>query len=130
MPKLRKQASQGGGQEPRVPRPKSKLYAYGVRIPAPYVEVLVREAEFLGIARRSYFLTMLFRRQRNQLRLERSPEAPKYKFNRSELDQIKRFVWVIPIEMKSEVEEEMALLGGLAINAWLVTTINDWLGMP
>jgi hypothetical protein len=101
-----------------------------VRFPIAYLAIIEAEGARIGVSR-GQFLTMLVKRQQGELLLERPPAAPKgYRMSRRELEETKLYMWQVAPEVRERIDEERLRMGSIAVAAYLIHLVNDWLGFP
>ena|SRR5688572_3685887 len=128
---------------PRAPKkstvtrraPRSRLPGRGpvqtiaVRFPVAYMQIMESEAAELGVTR-GQFLTMLVKRKRGEIMLERGKPAPPYSATDAELRTTKLYVWQVAPRDRHAIDEERLGMGNIAVAAFLIHLINHWLGKP
>jgi hypothetical protein len=93
------------------------------------VRVLDSEAELMS-QRRSTLLELLVLRKAGVIRFERSPNAPKVKFDRRELHIMKRYVWHCRPEIKERLDGLRERMGNIPPRSWVILALNEWIGLP
>jgi hypothetical protein len=94
-----------------------------VTLPEPYLRILMLEAEQYGLRRSQFAEQLLF----DSLRPRRA-NAPKYEFTEDELRCRQRFLWYIRSEIRVVLDKQRLSFGGLTVSAWMVVSLNRWLG--
>jgi hypothetical protein len=100
-----------------------------VRFPVAYMHIMEAEAGELGVTR-GQFLTMLVKRKRGEVMLERAKPAPPYSPTDGELRETKLYVWQVAPKDRQAIDEERLGMGNIAVAAFLIHLINHWLGKP
>jgi hypothetical protein len=117
----------------RKPRPAGSIVpgagVVSVRLPIAYLKILDTEARHLGI-KRGQFLTMLLRRKRGEIQLERAPDATKYSFTEKDLTERKLWIWYLSPEFRALVDDDLLRMGLGSIGSWVTQILNNWLGRP
>jgi hypothetical protein len=117
------------------PAPRSRVPGRGpvqtiaVRFPVAYMHIMESEAAELGVTR-GQFLTMLVKRKRGEIMLERARPSPPYSATDSELRTTKLYVWQVAPKDRQAIDEERLGMGNIAVAAFLIHLINHWLGKP
>jgi hypothetical protein len=101
----------------------------GVRFPLAYMRIMAAEAGELGLTR-GQFLTMLVKRKRGEITLERGTPAPPYEATDADLRQTQLYVWAVATKDRQAIDEERLGMGNLGVAAFLIHLINHWLGKP
>jgi hypothetical protein len=99
------------------------------QLPAFYLRVLDGEAELLS-QRRSTLLELLVLRKSGGILVERSPSAPKYRLDRRELHQLKRYVWHCRPDIKERLDRLRERMGNIPPRSWVILALNEWIGLP
>jgi hypothetical protein len=99
------------------------------QLPAFYVRVLDREAELLS-QRRSTLLEFLVLRKYGVIHFERSSAAPRYRPERSELHELKRYVWHCRPDIKDRLDRLRERMGNIPPRSWVILALNEWIGLP
>jgi hypothetical protein len=100
-----------------------------VRFPVAYLQIIETEGIRIGVSR-GQFLTMLVRRQEGALLLERPTEAPIYDVTAKELAKTQLYMWQVVPEVRERIDAERLRMGNIAVAAYLIHLVNDWLGKP
>ena len=101
-----------------------------VRFPVAYLNIIESEGGRIGVSR-GQFLTMLVKRQQGELLLERPPAAPSgYLLEKKELEETKLYMWQVAPEVRNRIDAERLRMGNIAVAAYLIHLVNDWLGKP
>jgi len=99
------------------------------QLPAFYVRVLDGEADLLS-QRRSTLLELLVLRKSGVVGFERSPQAPRYRVDRRELHELKRYVWHCRRDIKERLDELRERMGNIPPRSWVILALNEWIGLP
>jgi hypothetical protein len=99
------------------------------QLPAFYLRVLDGEAELLS-QRRSTLLELLVLRKSGGILVERSPSAPKYRLDRRELHELKRYVWHCRPDIKERLDRLRERMGNIPPRSWVILALNEWIGLP
>jgi len=99
------------------------------QLPAFYVRVLDGEAELLS-QRRSTLLEFLVLRKSGVVGFERSPQAPRYRVDRRELYELKRYVWHCRLDIKERLDQLRERMGNIPPRSWVILALNEWIGLP
>ena len=94
-----------------------------VTLPEAYLRILRQEAEQYGLRPSQFAEQLLF----DSLR-PRRPNALKYELTEDELLRRRRFLWYLRKETKSVLDKQRLAYGGLSVSAWVVVSLNRWLG--
>jgi hypothetical protein len=100
-----------------------------VRFPIAYLHIIETEGAQIGVSR-GQFLTMLIKRQEGALMLERPPVAPSYTLREKELEETRLYMWQVAPEVRERIDAERLRMGNIAVAAYLIHLVNDWLGHP
>ena len=100
-----------------------------VRFPVAYLHIIETEGGRIGVSR-GQFLTMLVKRQEGALLLERPPAAPTYTLTEKELEKTQLYMWQVAPEVRERIDAERLRMGNIAVAAYLIHLVNDWLGEP
>jgi hypothetical protein len=117
------------------PAPRSRVPGRGpvqtiaVRFPIAYMQIMESEATELGVTR-GQFLTMLVKRKRGEIMLERAKPAPPYSPTDAELRETKLYVWQVAPKDRQAIDDERLGMGNIAVAAFLIHLINHWLAKP
>jgi hypothetical protein len=101
----------------------------GVRFPVAYLHIIEQEGGRIGVSR-GQFLTMLVKRQEGAIMLERPPGAPSYDVIEKELEKTQLYMWQVAPEVRERIDAERLRMGNIAVAAYLIHLVNDWLGRP
>lgn len=99
------------------------------QLPAFYLRVLDGEAELLS-QRRSTLLELLVLRKSGGILVERSPSALKYRLDRRELHELKRYVWHCRPDIKERLDRLRERMGNIPPRSWVILALNEWIGLP
>jgi hypothetical protein len=100
-----------------------------VRFPVAYLNIIEAEGARIGVSR-GQFLTMLVKRQEGALLLERPGDAPSYTLAERELEKTQLYMWQVAPEVRERIDAERLRMGSIAVAAYLIHLVNDWLGHP
>ncbi len=101
-----------------------------VRFPVAYLDIIEDEGARIGVSR-GQFLTMLVKRQEGALLLERPPSAPSgHLLDKHELEQTRLYMWQVAPAVRERIDAERLRMGNIAVAAYLIHLVNDWLGKP
>jgi len=100
-----------------------------VRFPVAYLHIIEQEGARIGVSR-GQFLTMLVKRQEGAIMLERPPGAPSYELTEKELEKTQLYMWQVAPEVRERIDAERLRMGNIAVAAYLIHLVNDWLGRP
>ena len=75
-------------------------------------------------------VAMLVKRQEGELLLERPPSAPTYTLTESGLEKTQLYMWQVAPEVRDRIDAERLRMGNIAVAAYLIHLVNDWLGQP
>lgn len=100
-----------------------------VRFPVAYLHIIETEGSRIGVSR-GQFLTMLVRRQEGALLLERPKDAPTYDVTEKDLAKTQLYMWQVAPEVRERIDAERLRMGNIAVAAYLIHLVNDWLGRP
>jgi hypothetical protein len=100
-----------------------------VRFPVAYLHVIEAEGARIGVSR-GQFLTMLVKRGEGAIVIERPPAAPTYTLAKKELEATKLYMWQVAAEVRERIDAERLRMGNIAVAAYLIHLVNDWLGEP
>src|SRR5262245_6744277 len=81
------------------------VQAIGVRFPLAYLKIMETEADLLGVTR-GQFLTMLVKRKRGELKLERGTSTTEYDVSDNELRTTRLYVWHVSPAVRQAIDEE------------------------
>jgi hypothetical protein len=99
------------------------------QLPSFYLRVLDREAELLS-QRRSTLLEFLVLRKMGVVHFERSSAAPRYRPERAELRELKRYVWHCRPDIKDRLDRLRERMGNIPPRSWVILALNEWIGLP
>jgi hypothetical protein len=100
-----------------------------VRFPVAYLHIIEAEGGRIGVSR-GQFLTMLVKRQEGELLLERPKDAPSYTLIEKELRETRLYMWQVAPEVRERIDAERLRMGNIAVAAYLIHIVNEWLGKP
>lgn len=100
-----------------------------VRFPVAYLHIVEQEGGQIGVSR-GQFLTMLVKRQEGSIMLERPPAAPTYEVTEKDLTKTQLYMWQVAPEVRERIDAERLRMGNIAVAAYLIHLVNDWLGRP
>src|SRR5262245_28851335 len=100
-----------------------------VKISEGYLDIFKSEAELFRTTR-GRFLEMLLQRKRGELPFERPKNAPEYQLSEKQLIKGKLWTWYVMPDFKELLDEDRLLMGNMAVGAWIIVTLNQWLGHP
>ena len=64
------------------------------------------------------------------LRLERQPDAPKYRFKAEDWTTTQRWIWYVRPEMKEHFDAMRLRQGNIRPQAWITLAVNEFVGLP
>jgi hypothetical protein len=73
---------------------------------------------------------MLVKRAEGVVLLERPPSAPRYDLLEKELEATRLYMWQVAPEVRERIDAERLRMGNIAVAAYLIHLVNDWLGRP
>jgi hypothetical protein len=136
MPAKKKKNQTGRGEAARplpvirTRRPsRGPVQNIAVRFPVAYLHIIESEGATLGVSR-GQFLTMLVKRKEGTIMLERPPGAPSYEVTEKELSTTQLYLWQVAPEVRQRIDSERLRMGNIAVAAYLIHLVNDWLGKP
>src|SRR6185369_10018575 len=94
-----------------------------------YMRIVEAEAGRVGTTR-GQFLTLLVKRKRGDIILERPQGAPEYKVTDEELRNSKLYIWNVAAKDREAIDEERLGMGNIGVAAFLIHLVNHWLGKP
>lgn len=100
-----------------------------VRFPVAYLDIIEAEGARIGVSR-GQFLTMLVKRQEGAIVIERPPAAPTYAVVEKELRETRLYMWQVAPEVRERIDAERLRMGNIAVAAYLIHLVNEWLGAP
>ncbi len=99
------------------------------QLPAFYVRVLDHEAQLVS-QRRSTFLELLVLRKAGVVRFEPVAGRTRYKVDRRELHELKRYVWHCRRDIKERLDGLRERMGNIPPRSWVILALNEWIGLP
>jgi hypothetical protein len=105
------------------------LIPISLKLPEAYFRILDTESAHLGIGRGD-LLTLLLKRKRGELVLERPANAPRYKFHPEEFRTIKLYTWYVRGETRIQIDDDCLFMGQSSIAAWINNLLANWIGQP
>lgn len=100
------------------------------QLPSSYVRVLDGEAELLSQRRSTLLDLLVLRKSGGVIKLERSPDAPKYRMDRRDLHIMHRYVWHCRPEIKRRLDDLRERMGNIPARSWVILALNEWIGLP
>ena len=105
------------------------VQAIAVRFAVAYLHIIESEGGQIGVSR-GQFLTMLVKRKEGTILLERPANAPTYSVTEKDLEKTQLYMWQVAPEVRQRIDSERLRMGNIAVAAYLVHLVNDWLGQP
>ena len=56
--------------------------------------------------------------------------APSYEVTAKELEKTQLYMWQVAPEVRERIDSERLRMGNIAVAAYLIHLVNDWLGHP
>ena len=132
-PKQKSEAGGGSSRRPSVIRTRrpsgGPVRTIAVRFPVAYLHIIESEGAQIGVSR-GQFLTMLVKRQEGAILLERPDAAPAYGVTEKDLAKTQLYMWQVAPAVRERIDAERLRMGNIAVAAYLIHLVNDWLGQP
>jgi hypothetical protein len=106
------------------------LAQVGVMLPRATMKMLDAEAAYYGWRRSTFLEALLLHKLGRGLRLERQPDAPKYKFKRADWTTNVRYIWYLRPDLKTRFDDLRLRAGNIRPQAWIVLAVNEFVGLP
>jgi len=88
------------------------------------------EAAYYGWRRSTFLEALLLHKLGRGLRLERQPDAPKYKFKKDDWTNNVRYIWYLRSDLKERFDQLRLRTGNIRPQAWIVLAVNEFVGLP
>ena len=118
------------GKTLKPKRTGSNLAQVGIMLPRATLKIIDGEAAYYGWRRSLFLEALLLHKLGRGLRLERQPDAPKYRFKPGDWTTSERYIWYMRPEAKKAFDELRLRAGNIRPQAWIVLAVNEWVGLP
>jgi len=102
----------------------------GVMLPRATLKIIDGEAEYYGWRRSTFIEALLMHKLGRGLRLERQPDAPKYRFKAEDWTTNERYIWYLRPELREQFDALRLRMGNIRPQAWIVLAVNEFVGLP
>jgi len=106
------------------------LAQVGVMLPRATLRMIDGEAAYYGWRRSTFLEALLLHKLGRGLRLERQPDAPKYKFKKDDWTNNVRYIWYLRSDLKERFDQLRLRTGNIRPQAWIVLAVNEFVGLP
>jgi hypothetical protein len=106
------------------------LAQIAVTLPKATLEMLEREAAMYGWRKGQFLDALLMQKLNMGIKLERQPNAPKYRFKPADWKETERWIWYIRPDLKEKYDALRLRAGNIRSQSWIVMVVNQWVGLP